>query len=265
MGTRTGDLDPGVLLYALQHGAADAHALSRLVNHEAGLLGVSETSQDMRDLLARESADGRALADAVALFCYRREEGDRMRSWRCSADWTRWYSPPGSASMHRRSGSESAAASRSSASSWTICAICRTRRSSRALEAPATVRVIATDEDRDARASCATPACRRRSPCLSSMPPSPARWSASVPECPQPAPATGPLDPDLARPHAPLLERGQLPDRRPDLSAGQPAAARAAAPEHIKPRLLGHWGTSPGLSFIYVHLNRLITRARRRT
>src|SRR5579864_2077344 len=29
-------------------------------------------------------------------------------------------------------------------------------------------------------------------------------------------------------------------------------------PEHIKPRLLGHWGTSPGLSFIYVHLNRLI-------
>ncbi|MBV9710243.1 MAG: phosphoketolase, partial [Ktedonobacteraceae bacterium] len=29
-------------------------------------------------------------------------------------------------------------------------------------------------------------------------------------------------------------------------------------PQHIKPRLLGHWGTSPGLSFIYVHLNRLI-------
>ena len=29
-------------------------------------------------------------------------------------------------------------------------------------------------------------------------------------------------------------------------------------PEHIKPRLLGHWGTSPGLSFIYAHLNRLI-------
>ena len=69
MGTRTGDLDPGVLLYALQHGAADAHALSRLVNHDSGLLGVSETSQDMRDLLAHESADGRA-RDAVALFCY---------------------------------------------------------------------------------------------------------------------------------------------------------------------------------------------------
>jgi phosphoketolase len=33
-------------------------------------------------------------------------------------------------------------------------------------------------------------------------------------------------------------------------------------PEHIKPRLLGHWGTSPGLSFIYAHLNRLIQSRR---
>ncbi len=52
MGTRTGDLDPGVLLYALQNGHVNADALSQLVNHDAGLLGVSETSQDMRDLLA---------------------------------------------------------------------------------------------------------------------------------------------------------------------------------------------------------------------
>jgi xylulose-5-phosphate/fructose-6-phosphate phosphoketolase len=35
-------------------------------------------------------------------------------------------------------------------------------------------------------------------------------------------------------------------------------------PEHIKPRLLGHWGTSPGLSFIYVHLNRLINKTKAR-
>jgi acetate kinase len=69
MGTRTGDLDPGVLLYALQNGDVNADALSRLVNHDAGLLGVSETSQDMRDLLACEAADPRA-ADAIALFCY---------------------------------------------------------------------------------------------------------------------------------------------------------------------------------------------------
>ena len=50
----------------------------------------------------------------------------------------------------------------------------------------------------------------------------------------------------------------QLPDRRPDLPDGQPAAARAAAAEHIKPRLLGHWGTSPGLSFVYAHASRLV-------
>lgn len=69
MGTRTGDLDPGVLVHASQAGALDADALSRLVNHDAGLLGVSQTSQDMRDLLEREAVDPRA-ADAIALFCY---------------------------------------------------------------------------------------------------------------------------------------------------------------------------------------------------
>src|SRR5690349_14909709 len=37
-----------------------------------------------------------------------------------------------------------------------------------------------------------------------------------------------------------------------------PLLRQPLRPEHIKPRLLGHWGTSPGLSFIYVHLNRLI-------
>src|SRR6516225_3894521 len=55
-----------------------------------------------------------------------------------------------------------------------------------------------------------------------------------------------------------LLARGKLFVRRPNLSFGQSAAARTAATEHIKPRLLGHWGASPGLNFIYVDLNRLI-------
>lgn len=50
------------------------------------------------------------------------------------------------------------------------------------------------------------------------------------------------------------------------LAAGQiylmqnPLLSEALAPEHIKPRLLGHWGTTPGLNFIYTHLNRLISR-----
>jgi acetate kinase len=69
MSTRTGDLDPGVLLYLLESQGLSPVALSRLVNKEAGLLGVSGTTADMEDLLAREATDPRA-ADAVALFCY---------------------------------------------------------------------------------------------------------------------------------------------------------------------------------------------------
>jgi acetate kinase len=69
MSTRSGDLDPGVLLYLLESRGLDAAALSRLVNKEAGLLGVSGSSADMQDLLAREAADPRA-AEAVELFCY---------------------------------------------------------------------------------------------------------------------------------------------------------------------------------------------------
>jgi acetate kinase len=69
MGTRAGDLDPGVMIYALQQEHLQPDALSRLVNRDAGLQGVAETSQDMRDLLARASTDSRA-ADAIELFCY---------------------------------------------------------------------------------------------------------------------------------------------------------------------------------------------------
>jgi acetate kinase len=69
MGTRSGDLDPGVLLHALRRERMSAGAIGLLINREAGLLGVSETSSDMRDLLEREAIDSRA-SDAIALFCY---------------------------------------------------------------------------------------------------------------------------------------------------------------------------------------------------
>jgi acetate kinase len=69
MGTRSGDLDPSVLLHLARSRQASVDTLTRLVNQEAGLLGVSGTSSDMRDLLARERDDARA-AEAVALFCY---------------------------------------------------------------------------------------------------------------------------------------------------------------------------------------------------
>jgi acetate kinase len=69
MGTRSGDLDPGVLLYLLEEKGLSPSEVDELVNRRSGLLGVSETSADMRDLLSREANDQRA-AEAVALFCY---------------------------------------------------------------------------------------------------------------------------------------------------------------------------------------------------
>ncbi|MGH2347541.1 MAG: acetate/propionate family kinase [Chloroflexota bacterium] len=69
MGTRPGDLDPGVLLYLLQGRGMDAAAVSTLVNRQAGLLGVSGTSGDMRDLLGIAKDDARA-GEAIDLFCY---------------------------------------------------------------------------------------------------------------------------------------------------------------------------------------------------
>jgi acetate kinase len=69
MSTRTGDLDPGVVSFLARTEAMTATDFHRMVNHESGLLGVSEVSSDMRDLLSREIADVRA-AEAVALFCY---------------------------------------------------------------------------------------------------------------------------------------------------------------------------------------------------
>jgi acetate kinase len=69
MGTRSGDLDPGVLVYLVQTMDMDQDALSNLVNHEAGLLGVSGVNEDMQDLLSKEGTDTSA-AEAVNLFCY---------------------------------------------------------------------------------------------------------------------------------------------------------------------------------------------------
>ena len=69
MSTRSGDLDPGLAQYLARTENMSVEQFHRMVNHESGLLGVSETSPDMRDLLALEAADVRA-AEAVALYCY---------------------------------------------------------------------------------------------------------------------------------------------------------------------------------------------------
>jgi acetate kinase len=69
MGTRPGDLDPGVAWYIMQSENMTPKQFNTLINHESGLLGVSETNSDMHDLLILEKDDVRA-AEAITLFCY---------------------------------------------------------------------------------------------------------------------------------------------------------------------------------------------------
>jgi acetate kinase len=74
MGTRSGDLDPGLAAYLQRTERMTIPRFARMVNRESGLLGISETSSDMRDLLASEATDARAV-EAVAVFCY------QVRKW----------------------------------------------------------------------------------------------------------------------------------------------------------------------------------------
>lgn len=69
MGTRSGDLDPGLVAYFARTEGMTPDQFHEMVNKRSGLLGVSESSADVRDLLAREGTDTRA-AEALALFCY---------------------------------------------------------------------------------------------------------------------------------------------------------------------------------------------------
>ncbi|MGB0061080.1 acetate/propionate family kinase [Candidatus Binatus sp.] len=69
MSTRSGDLDPGLVWYLARTEKMSAKEFNEMVNFKSGLLGVSETSSDMHDLLEHETKDVRA-AEAVALFCY---------------------------------------------------------------------------------------------------------------------------------------------------------------------------------------------------
>lgn len=69
MSTRSGDLDPGVIEYLARTEGMTGRQFYEMVHARSGLLGISETSSDVRDLLAREAQDERA-AEAIAIFCY---------------------------------------------------------------------------------------------------------------------------------------------------------------------------------------------------
>jgi acetate kinase len=69
MSSRSGDLDPGVASFIMKTENLSAKEFNHLTSYESGLLGISETSADMIDLLKQEASDPRS-AEAVALFCY---------------------------------------------------------------------------------------------------------------------------------------------------------------------------------------------------
>lgn len=71
MGTRPGDVDPGALLYLLNRFGSDIAKLDTLLNKQSGLLGLSGSSNDMRDLLQKRKEGDRRAGLAVEIFCYR--------------------------------------------------------------------------------------------------------------------------------------------------------------------------------------------------
>ena len=69
MGTRTGDMDPGITSVIMKKESMNPIQFNDFVNHDCGLLGISQTTSDMQQLLKNQSTDNRAV-EAVSLFCY---------------------------------------------------------------------------------------------------------------------------------------------------------------------------------------------------
>ena len=97
MGTRTGDLDPGVARYLMDREKMSPAQFNKLINHQSGLLGMSETSSDMRELLRANRAN-LARPRRSACFAIRSKNGS-ARSQRRWAELIRWCSPAASARM----------------------------------------------------------------------------------------------------------------------------------------------------------------------
>jgi len=91
MGTRSGDLDPGIICYLLNERHFDAHGLVELVNHQSGLLGVSGISSDMKTLLERANTEPDA-AMAVQMFLLSAPKANRRAQRRTWWDSISWFS-----------------------------------------------------------------------------------------------------------------------------------------------------------------------------
>src|SRR6202012_460419 len=69
MGTRTGDLDPGVVLFLARNGHLDSNALESVLNHDSGLAGLSGGISDLRELIAAADKGSATARQAIAIFC----------------------------------------------------------------------------------------------------------------------------------------------------------------------------------------------------
>ena len=242
MGTRPGDLDPGVLAHLVRHEGLSADALDELIHERSGLLGVSDTTADMRELLARRGSDPRA-AEAVALFCRQARKhvgalaavldgldvlvfaggvGEHAAEVRAAI-----AAGLGSLGVRLDDGRNRAGAGRISADGSAVA-----------------VYVLPAQEER----TLARGAARLLG------------WDAAADEPAAPVAPAGPLSADdLGRIDAYWRAANYLSVGQIYLLAN-PLLREPLKREHIKPRLLGHWGTTPGLNFVYAHLNRVIAR-----
>jgi acetate kinase len=128
MGTRSGDLDPGLAGFLARTEGMTPAGFDRMVHEESGLLGLSGTGSDMRDLLSLEPADPHA-REAVDLYCYQTMKAIGAFA-AALGGWTRSCSPGESGSTARPCGAGSAVGWPSSASRWTPHATPRTHRCS---------------------------------------------------------------------------------------------------------------------------------------
>ena len=115
MGTRTGALDPGVILYLLQQEGMDAKAIEQLIYQRSGLLGVSGISSDMRALLASAAPPQNRLSTSLSIAS---DASSDLLPWHWAGS-TRWYSRRALASTRPRSGRAPARRHIGSALHWT--------------------------------------------------------------------------------------------------------------------------------------------------
>ncbi len=89
MGSRSGSIDPGIIVYLLRHSAMTASDLDRLLNEESGLQGLSGISEDMREIIAAKDA-GDAKASWLLTFMLTAFAVKWAGCWRRSEGWTPW-------------------------------------------------------------------------------------------------------------------------------------------------------------------------------